>query len=490
MSEVLQAEVSGAPSRAESVWLPWVAGLLTLLAIGLLALVHIQVSEKDSLALHHELPRWSVLPFAALLGAIAIAPLAAPRAWDSHAVKAAVVAGLSAPLALYLVAGFGSAGAHELFEKSREYVSFLCLLGALFVIAGGVLVEGSLSGTPLMNAAMLGIGALLASLIGTTGASMVLIRPFLRANRTREDRSHLVVFFIFVVSNCGGLLTPLGDPPLFLGFLKGVPFQWAAQRLWAPWLFVNGVLIALFHVYDQVVFQREEARRPGSQLEEVLRHEPLRVRGAFNLLFLFGVVAVIFLSGSGGLNGGRSWPFGVQEAAMLALAAASYLSTPRAVHESNAFSFAPLAEVALLFAGIFTTMIPALLLLNAHASAIGLSRPWHFFWGSGLLSSVLDNAPTYLAFASAAAGIHGIAPDGRYLEALVQRGSGDALLMAVAAGSVLMGANTYIGNGPNFMVKAIAERDGVSMPSFHGYVGYSAAVLLPIFLAVTLLFFR
>ncbi len=469
---------------------PLTAGLALLAAIAGLAALSFEAPAAAAAALHHQLPVWTVLPFVALLAAIAIAPLAVPHAWESNRVKAAVVVGLSLPLALYLVAAFGAAGAHELLEKSREYVSFLCLLGALFVIAGGILVEGSLSGTPLMNAAMLGIGAVLASFIGTTGASMVLIRPFLRANRTREDRSHLVVFFIFVVSNCGGLLTPLGDPPLFLGFLKGVPFQWSAERLWSVWLFVNGALIVLFHVYDQVVFQREEMRRPGSQLEEVLQHEPLRVRGAFNLLFLLGVVAVIYLSGSGGFRGGRAWPFGIQEAAMLGLAAASYLTTPRATHEANAFSFAPLAEVALLFAGIFATMTPALLLLNARAGALGLSRPWHFFWGSGLLSSVLDNAPTYLTFASAAAGIHGIAPDGRYLEALVQRGSGDALLMAVAAGSVLMGANTYIGNGPNFMVKAIAESNGVSMPSFHGYVGYSAAVLLPLFAAATFLFFR
>jgi len=437
-----------------------------------------------------DLPVWTLLPFVTILLSIAVVPLAAPHFWESHRNKAAVSALLSLPILLYLPLAFGEAGVHTLAEKGAEYVSFLCLLGSLFVVTGGIRVAGSLSGTPLANTFALGLGAVLANLIGTTGASVLLIRPLLRANAARERKTHVVLFFIFVVSNCGGLLTPLGDPPLFLGFLKGVPFEWTL-RLWKPWLLANGLLLVIFHVWDQVVLDREERERPGSQLEEVQRHEPLRIEGLHNAAFLLGIVACIFASGRGLGSGGAPWPFGVQEGLMLALAVGSFVTTPAAVRDRNGFGFGPIVEVAVLFAGIFATMAPVLLTLNRHAASLGLSEPWHFYWVTGGLSSVLDNAPTYLTFAAAAAGIEGVPLEGRYLAGLLARGPEAAkLLEAISMGAVMMGANTYIGNGPNFMVKAIAEQSGVAMPSFVGYAGYAAVILVPVFALVTLVFLR
>jgi Na+/H+ antiporter NhaD/arsenite permease-like protein len=365
----------------------------------------------------------------------------------------------------------------------------MALLGSLFAITGGIHVSGSLSGTPLLNTALLGIGAVLANAIGTTGASVLLVRPLLRANAPRVRKTHLFVFFIFVVSNCGGLLTPLGDPPLFLGFLKGVPFAWTLS-LWPQWFLVNGLLLVLFNVWDQIVLDREERERPGSQLEEVMKHAPVRVRGKRNFAFLLGIVAVIAASGAGLGNGGEPWPFGLQEAAMVALAGAAWWSTHHEHRSANNFGFGPIIEVAVLFAGIFVTMAPALILLNAHAPAFGIREPWQFFWATGALSSFLDNAPTYLTFAATACGLDGVALEGRYLSAyLAQVPRGAETLAAISTGAVFMGANSYIGNGPNFMVKAIVEENGVAMPSFFGYMAYSCGILLPLFALVTWLRF-
>lgn len=440
-----------------------------------------------------QLPLWSVLPFVGLLLAIAVLPLVAESWWHRNTNKALVAVALALPVAVYLMAAWGMPGVHELVEKLREYASFILLLAALYVISGGIYVEGSLSGTPLANTVLMLVGAVLASFIGTTGASMLLIRPLLRANRSRERRAHIVVFFIFLVSNCGGLLTPLGDPPLFLGFLKGVPFFWTMTHLWLPWLVVNGALLAAFHVYDEIVLAREERLRAGSQLEAVLEHEPLGIRGGFNCLLLAAVVATIYASGR------WSWPFGVTEAIMAGLALVSYLATPEANHRDNQFTFGPIIEVAVLFFGIFVTMAPALLILNAWGQnlrpdlgRLAIEQPWQFFWATGILSSFLDNAPTYLTFAATAAGMEGVRAEGpRYLGELLARGSEAALrLAAISCGAVFMGANTYIGNGPNFMVKAIAEENGVRMPGFFGYMLYSGVVLLPLFAIATWLFFR
>ena len=435
------------------------------------------------------LPWWSALPFAGMLLSIAIVPLAAGHFWESNRNKGLVAALFAVPTALYLVLGAGAAGAHELFHKALEYASFMALLGSLFVITGGIVVRGSLAGTPIVNTGLLGLGALLASWIGTTGASVLLIRPLLRANEERRHKVHVVVFFIFVVSNCGGLLTPLGDPPLFLGFLKGVPFGWTFG-LWAQWLFVNGALLLIFNVWDQLALNREQAATTEPLLEELIEHEPLRIEGGHNFAFLAGIVAVILASGNGVGSGGEPWLTGVQEALMIALAIAAWATTAPRLRAANAFGFGPILEVAVLFAGIFVTMAPALLLLNQNAADLPVREPWHFFWAAGLLSSFLDNAPTYLTFAAAACGLDGIALEGRYLADYLHGGAEAAkILAAISCGAVFMGANSYIGNGPNFMVKAIAEENGVRMPSFFGYMAYSVAILVPLFAIATFLFF-
>lgn len=435
------------------------------------------------------LPVWTLIPFAALLLCIAIVPLVAHHFWESNRNKGIVAALLSVPVVAYFLLVLGAHGAHELAEKGAEYVSFMCLLGSLFIVTGGIRVAGSLSGTPILNTFVLGLGGVIANAIGTTGASVLLIRPLLRANATRERKTHIVIFFIFIVSNAGGLLTPLGDPPLFLGFLKGVPFEWTLRLFW-PWVLVNVALLAIFHVWDQIVLNREERERPGSQLEAVQEHEPFRIEGLHNAVFLLGIVLCILGSGRGFGNGGEPWPFGVQEGGMVGLAFAGYASTRPVIRNENGFTFGPIVEVAVLFAGIFATMAPVLLYLNQHAGELGLREPWQFFWVTGILSSFLDNAPTYLTFAATAAGLHGVALEGRYLAEFLATGPEAAkLLEAISAGAVFMGANSYIGNGPNFMVKAIAEEAGVRMPSFFGYMAYSMGILVPLFVVVTFVFF-
>ncbi len=444
-----------------------------------------------------DLGLWTMLPFAGTLLCIALLPLFAGHWWEHNRNKGIVAAIFAVPVAVYLLAAFGTAGGHVLLEAVLEYIPFILLLGALFVITGGIVVEGSLSGTPLLNTGIMGLGAIIANLIGTTGASVLLIRPLLRANAPRTRKSHIVLFFIFIVSNCGGLLTPLGDPPLFMGFQRGVPFLWTAA-LWPQWLMVNLILLFIFNWWDQVVLNKEELAKPGALLEEVQHHAPLKVLGRRNVLFLLGVVAAIYGEGQGIFNGGQPWPKGIKEVAMLAMSILGFVMTPKSNREKNRFSFGPIIEVAVLFAGIFITMAPALKILNAWGNGdrhvlgmtLGLSEPWQYFWASGVLSSFLDNAPTYLTFAATAAGQQHIPAEGLYLKDLLATPGGPALLAAVSCGSVFMGANTYIGNGPNFMVKAIAEENGVKMPSFFGYMIYSGLILLPTFVAVTLVFFR
>ncbi len=402
------------------------------------------------------------LPFAALLLAIAVLPLAAPRFWASNLRKLGVAALLASPVAaLYL-----RMHPRALLEVAGDYVSFIVLLASLFVISGGIFLKGDLEATPLTNACFLGAGALLASFIGTTGASMLLIRPLLQTNRERKHVAHTVVFFIFLVSNVGGCLTPLGDPPLFLGYLLGVPFLWTL-RLFVPWLVAVLVLLAVYVAWDRRAHARESLPDLRRDLSEV---RPLRLSGKRNVALLAGVVAsVAFL------------PAPWREIAIVLLALASYLRTDPAVHKANHFSFHPILEVAALFAGIFATMLPALDLLRARGAGLGVREPWQFFWATGALSSFLDNAPTYVTFLALAQGL-GLPAD--------VVGVPQPILAAISLGAVFMGANTYIGNGPNFMVRAIAEQRGVRMPSFGGYMLYSGAVLLPVFVLLTLLFFR
>jgi Na+/H+ antiporter NhaD/arsenite permease-like protein len=457
-----------------------------MVALGTVALPSVLLAEETGHGIPgigERLPLATVAPFVALLLSIAVLPLVAAHWWEHNRNKGIVVALLSVPLAVYLIWTYGpEGGGHELIHKIKEYISFIALLAALFVISGGVYVQGSLSGTPLVNTGLLAFGGMIASFVGTTGASVLLIRPLLRA--------HIVVFFIFIVSNCGGLLTPLGDPPLFMGFLDGVPFEWTFH-LWKHWALVNGLLLIVFNIWDQVVLDKEERERPGSQLEQVMIHEPLRVLGIRNLFLLAGVLAVIYASGNGIGFGGDRWPYGIQEGLLVLLGAASFVSTSRQIHQSNRFSFVPITEVAILFAGIFVTMTPALLIMNAAGSKLGVDRPWEFFWATGLLSSFLDNAPTYMTFAATACGLDGISTaEPRYMKKFLDLNQeAGQLLAAISCGAVFMGANTYIGNGPNFMVKAIAEENGVRMPGFFGYMAYAGCVLIPIFIVATWAFF-
>jgi Na+/H+ antiporter NhaD/arsenite permease-like protein len=402
------------------------------------------------------------LPFAAMLLAIAVLPLATPRFWESNLRKLAVAAGLAAPVLLLYLRAHPAALVHV----AHDYVSFIVLLGGLFVISGGIMLEGDLQATTRTNAAFLGIGALLASFVGTTGASMLLIRPLLQTNRERKRVAHTVVFFIFLVSNVGGCLTPLGDPPLFLGYLLGVPFTWTL-RLALPWVFTVALLLLVYVVWDTRARAREAVADLKRDFYEV---RPLRIAGKDNLALLLGVLAAVALFQA-------PW----REFAIVGLAALSYLFTDRELRKANRFSFHPILEVAALFAGIFVTMLPALDLLRARGGELGVRAPWHFFWATGALSSFLDNAPTYLTFLALARGL-GLARE--------VVGVPHEILAAISLGAVFMGANTYIGNGPNFMVRSIAEERGVRMPSFGGYMLYSGAVLLPIFLVVTLVFFR
>jgi Na+/H+ antiporter NhaD/arsenite permease-like protein len=424
------------------------------------------------------LSTWSVAPFALMLLCIAVLPLVVGHWWEQNRNKALLSALLGAPVAVAMA----RIDPVVLGHTAHEYVAFIILLGALFVISGGIVVRGTLAGTPGLNTGLLAIGALLASIVGTTGASMLLIRPLLRANSVRKRVAHVVIFFIFVVSNAGGLLTPLGDPPLFLGFLRGVPFLWTL-RLWGEWAFVNGVLLAVFFAVDSTLFRREDLETPGDLDEVAVEHAvPLHIAGTVNFLYLAGVVGVLIASGSLGL------PAGVSEGGMVLMTILSWVTTAKPLRRENAFTWGPIIEVAVVFAGIFATMIPALQILNARGGELGLTQPWQFFWVTGALSSFLDNAPTYLTFASTASAVVGT--DAANLGQLVATEEGAALLVAVSTGAVFMGANTYIGNGPNFMVKAIAEQSGVRMPGFFGYMAWSGAILIPIFGAVTLLFIR
>jgi len=406
-------------------------------------------------------PISAVIPFIVMLLAIAVCPLWVPHWWESNRNKMIVSAALGLPvLALYMVRRPAALGA-----MAEEYVSFIILLGGLYLISGGILLKGDLTATPSTNTAFLALGSLLASFIGTTGASMLLIRPLLRTNRERTRVRHTVIFFIFLVSNIGGMLTPLGDPPLFLGYLQGVPFTWTLG-LWVHWAFQVPILLTLYFVWDTHQYENEP---PEAQRRDRAHFEPLRVEGAANVVGLALVVlAVAFLR--------EPW----REAAIVVLSAVSLWKTPRAIRRANGFTFYPIVEVAVLFFGIFLTMIPALELLRLRGGELGVRAPWQFFWATGMLSSFLDNAPTYLTFLALAQGL-GLAREVVDVPHVI--------LAAISVGAVSMGANSYVGNAPNFMVKSIAEEQGVKMPSFLGYMGYSGAILLPLFGLVTLLFF-
>ncbi len=406
------------------------------------------------------IPIWTAIPFVCLLLCIAIFPLAAPKLWESNRNKAFVAFLISLPILFWLVR-------HEpiaIFHTLKEYFSFICLLASLYVISGGIAVTGDLQGTPRANTFLLAIGAVLANLIGTTGASMVLIRPFLRTNTERKVTRHLPVFFIFIVSNCGGLLTPLGDPPLFLGYLRGVPFFWTL-RLFPLWVVMIALLLLIFYIWDRIAYDRETAASIKADKSHV---EPICIKGSLNFIFLIGVLCAVF------------FPTPSRELVMIIMALLSYFLGTKSARHYNLFKWGPIIEVAVIFAGIFITMVTALMLLKQYALEFGLVKPWQFFWATGALLGFLDNAPTYLTFLSVAQGLN-LSPD------IV--GVPAHFLVAISVGAVFMGANTYIGNGPNFMVKAIADHTGFKTPSFLGYMGYAACILFPLYLLVHFIFF-
>ena len=434
------------------------------------------------------------LPFAGILLSIAIFPLLAPGIWEHHHGKIAAFWG-ALIAAMLLLTTDPAIAAHALLHTAlHEYMPFILLLLALFTVAGGIVVAGNLHGSPAMNTLLLAIGTGLASLIGTTGASMVMIRPMIRANDNRRHNVHVVVFFIFLVANIGGSLTPHGDPPLFLGFLRGIDFFWTTKHLFPETLFTAGVVLAAFFVLDTLLYRREGVKRTDPTPDK-----PLRITGGLNFVLILVIIGAILMSATVDL--GTVTVLGVpmalqglaRDAIMVVVTVISLKTTPKTSHEANGFSWGPIREVAVaaLFAGIFATIIPVLAMLRAGSAGPfaplialvtgpgGSPNNAAYFWLTGGLSSFLDNAPTYLVFFQMAGGDPGY---------LMREGA--LTLTAISAGAVFMGANTYIGNAPNFMVYAIARQAGVKMPSFFGYMLWSGCVLIPTFVLVTLIFFR
>ena len=439
-------------------------------------------------------PLWGV-PFAGILLSIALMPLLVPIFWHHHFGKVTAAWSLAFLLPFAYAFGPGTASVNFVHALLAEYLPFILLLTALFTVAGGIFIRGNLHGSPGLNTAILAIGAVLASVMGTTGASMLMIRPLIRANDSRQHKAHVVVFFIFIVSNAGGSLTPLGDPPLFLGFLKGVDFFWTVSHIFPETLFLIGTLLALFYGLDWWFYHRREEVLPVDPTPDSKR---IGFDGAANFWLLGMIAALVLLSGIWksamvfnvfGTEVGL--PGLVRDIGLIAVTLISLWLTPSQVHRDNQFSWGPMQEVGKLFAGIFLTIIPVIAMLKAGVngpfgaivSAVtrpdGTPDPAMYFWASGALSSFLDNAPTYLVFFNTAGGdpqvlMNALAPT----------------LAAISAGAVFMGANTYIGNAPNLMVKAIAEDRGVKMPSFFGYMAWSGAVLVPLFIIMTFIWFR
>jgi Na+/H+ antiporter NhaD/arsenite permease-like protein len=413
-----------------------------------------------------DFPLWSGIFFVGLLFCITIIPLLNAEWWVRNFGYVSLL--LAIPAALVVAMREWLLLVHVILE----YLSFIILLGSLFVIAGGIVIRVGIRGTPTLNSVFLLVGAVFASLIGTTGASMVLLRPLIRSNKWRKRVVHIYVFFIFLVSNIGGLLTPLGDPPLFLGFLRGVPFFWTL-RLLPIWCLAVAVLLGLFFLMDSYFMKKEHPEKFLKGLDG-LPEKKLEIKGKINFLFLLMILCSLFM------------PPLFREGIMILATGLSVYCTRKSLREENVFTYAPILEVAILFAGIFVTMAPVLSLLRVNGSKLGVVQPWQYFWVSGTLSSVLDNAPTYLVFMSIA---QSVAHTGGIVEGLVA-GVPQTLLAAVSAGCVFMGANSYIGNGPNFMVKAICEENGVNMPSFFGYMAWSVGILIPLFILVTVVFFR
>lgn len=460
------------------------------LALGLLWPHFAMAAELDG----SKLSAWWGVPFAGILLSIAVFPLLAPQFWHHHFGKVAAAWALAFLVPFAINFGGSAAGVAVVHVMLAEYIPFVILLTALFTVAGGIFIRGNLHGSPGTNVAILAIGAVLASFMGTTGASMLLVRPLIRANDNRVHRAHVFVFFIFIVSNAGGSLTPLGDPPLFLGFLKGVDFFWTVKTIFPETLFLVGMLLALFYALDSYFYHRREELLPRDPTPDA----PVGFDGMRNFWLLGVIVYLVLLSGlwkSPVEFDVAGTPVGlpglVRDIGLILVTIVSLKITPASVHQDNQFSWGPMQEVAKLFAGIFLTIIPVIAMLRAGTQGAfapivaavtrpdGTPDPAAYFWATGALSSFLDNAPTYLVFFNTAGG------DPQVLMTTLA-----PTLAAISAGAVFMGANTYIGNAPNLMVKAIVEDRGVKMPSFFGYMAWSGAVLIPLFIVMTFIWFR
>lgn len=485
--------------------------------------VHAEHISHESIG--KDLPLWSVIPFAGILLSIALFPLLAPHFWHHHYPKVSLFWALV--LAVPFVIAFKGVALYEIGHIYLvDYIPFIILLWGLFTVSGGILLKGSLKGTPAVNTLMLLIGTALASWMGTTGAAMLMIRPMIHANKERKTKMHIFIFLTFLVANIGGSLTPLGDPPLFLGFIHGVPFFWT-MKLFPLMLFLSVVLLIMFFIIDTIVYKREGVKFSSGE------KEPLKLEGSHNFLFLLGILGGVLLSGSwkpGDVNV-LGIHLGIQNISrdliIVLMGLLSWFTTKKLTRQDNNFTWEPIKEVAFLFFGIFMTIIPALAILKAGSEGAmafiinSVKEPWHYFWAAGSLSSFLDNAPTYLTFFNTALGslqlpesvvnaiLSGAASDPasianaishlnlppaeiqRITEILMNGGGQrfEALLLGIAAGSVFFGANTYIGNAPNFMVRSIAEENNIKMPSFFGYMVWSIGILCSLFVLVTLIFF-
>lgn len=441
-------------------------------------------------------PLWAVIPFVLMLLMIAIAPLFMEHWWEKNRNKLIVSLILGVPTAIYLIwVGLFHNLAHQIIF---DYLPFIILLGALFTVTGGIHLKGDIEAKPWINTLFLGIGTVLASVMGTTGAAMLLIRPVIETNSQRKYKTHTILFFIATIANCGGLLTPLGDPPLFLLFLKGVSFTWFMNLL-PEWAFVNVALLLIYFIWDSILYKKEPQK---NILKDKKEREPIRIQGGLNFVWLIGIIlSVAFINQewlpfmNTEFAGGYKWFGFIRDFALILMAVLSIVTTKKQIRLANKFSWTPITEVAFLFLGIFITMIPALLYLGSNhfaeiAQKIGFQEPWHFYFATGTLSSFLDNAPTALSFYQIAEGFtaNGIfSPE--LLNGTMIIGIPELLLKAISVGAVFFGAMTYIGNGPNFMVKAIAEENKIKMPSFFGYmIKFSLIVLLPLYILVRLIF--
>ena len=476
--------------------------LMSVLILAVLAMLVPNAAFASGEALGDQLPLWSMIPFAGMLLSIAIFPIVKPHWWEKNMLWVALFWSFVFLVPFFFVYGADETIYQLIHTVVLDYVPFLLLLFALYAVAGGIVIKGSRVGTPKLNTIILAIGTVLASVIGTTGAAMVLIRPLIRANEFRKRKMHTIIFFIFLVCNIGGALTPVGDPPLFMGFLRGVPFFWTTIHLLPLYVFTSVVLLVIYYIFENKMYKKDLAE---GCVQPEHTGEKIKIEGLHNLLYIALILFAVVMSGTlaqspmfqnpdGSVKGLHlyslhghdlvaTWPNIIKDILLLVAAFLSMKTTKKEIREFNNFNWAAIEEAAKLFIGIFITMIPALAILGARGASLGLHTEWQFFWSTGMLSGFLDNTPTYLVFLTTAAAMgaaEGLATTIGIVEV--------PILIAVSAGAVFMGALSYIGNAPNFMVRSIAEESNIKMPSFFGYMKWSFGILIPLFLLDTLIF--